>query len=46
VGLRYSLSVTITDPAGYLAPMALAINGRRADGAYQIGKVRVARGRA
>ena len=38
--------MTVTDPTGYLAPMALAINGRQADGAYQIGKVRVARGRA
>jgi hypothetical protein len=40
---RYSLWVTVTDPSGYLAPMALAINGRQADGAYRIGKVRVAR---
>lgn len=39
---RYSLWVTVTDPTGYLAPMALAINGRKGDGAYQIGKVRVA----
>jgi hypothetical protein len=39
---RYSLWVTVTDPAGYLAPMNLAIAGRRPDGAYPIGKVRVA----
>jgi hypothetical protein len=38
---RYSLWVTVTDPTGYLAPMNLAVAGRTADGAYQIGKVRV-----
>jgi uncharacterized protein DUF4832/glycosyl hydrolase family 42 (putative beta-galactosidase) len=40
---RYSLWVTVTDPVGYLAPMNLAISGRRPDGAYRIGLVRVAR---
>ncbi len=33
----------MTDPAGYLAPMNLAIDGRGTDGAYRIGRVRVAR---
>jgi hypothetical protein len=42
---RYSLWVTVTDPVGYLAPMNLAIAGRRGDGAYRIGMVRVARRR-
>jgi hypothetical protein len=40
---RYSLWLTVTDPAGYLAPMNLAIAGRQPDGAYRIGAVRVAR---
>ena len=40
---RYSVWVTVTDPAGYLAPMNLAIDGRGTDGAYRIGRVRVAR---
>jgi hypothetical protein len=43
---RYSLWVTVTDPAGYLAPMNLAIAGRGPDGAYRLGEVRVARRRA
>jgi hypothetical protein len=41
----YSVWITVTDPAGYLAPMNLAVDGAR-DGAYPMGKVRVARGRA
>jgi hypothetical protein len=40
---RYSLWVTVTDPRGYLAPMNLAMVGRAQDGAYALGKVRVAR---
>ncbi len=40
---RYTLWLTVDDPVGYLAPMNLAIAGRRADGAYRIGAVRVAR---
>jgi len=40
---RYSLWVTVTDPVGYLAPMNLAIDARRAGGAYRLGLVRVAR---
>ena len=40
---RYTLWLTVTDPVGYLAPMNLAVAGRRADGAYPIGAVRVAR---
>ena len=39
---RYTLWVTVTDPAGYLSPMNLAIAGRRPDGTYRIGAVRVA----
>ena len=41
----YSVWLTVTDPEGYLAPMNLAVGGAR-DGAYPLGKVRVARGRA
>jgi hypothetical protein len=41
----YSVWLTVTDPAGYLAPMNLAVDGGR-DGAYPMGKVRVGRGRA
>ncbi len=41
----YSVWLTVTDPAGYLAPMNLAVDGGR-DGAYRMGKVRVARVRA
>lgn len=40
---RYSLSVAVTDPSGYLAPMNLALRGRSADGDYRVGKVRVRR---
>jgi hypothetical protein len=40
---RHTLWITVTDPVGYLAPMNLAISGRKADGAYRIGAVRVAR---
>jgi hypothetical protein len=35
----YDLRVQITHPSGYLAPMALAIGGRNADGSYSIGSV-------
>jgi hypothetical protein len=41
----YTLWVTVTDPQGYLAPMSLAMNGG-IDGAYPLGKVRVAKGRS
>ncbi len=40
---RYRLALSVVDPAGYLAPMNLAIQGRRADGSYPVGKVRVTR---
>jgi hypothetical protein len=35
----YSLTVRVTDPAGYYAPLALAINGRQPDGSYPLGSV-------
>ena len=40
---RYDLSVAVTDPDRYLAPMNLAVQGRRADGSYEIGHLRITR---
>ena len=37
------MSVAVTDPSGYLAPMNLAIQGRSADGDYRVGRLRVTR---
>jgi len=39
---RYTVSVVVTDPVGYLAPMRLAIAGRAADGSYAVGTVTAA----
>ncbi|MEO5852003.1 MAG: DUF4832 domain-containing protein [Nocardioides sp.] len=39
----YALSLAVTDPSGYLAPMNLAIRGRSADGSYALGRVRIVR---
>ena len=39
----YAMSVAVTDPSGYLAPMNLAIQGRSADGDYRVGRLRVTR---
>jgi hypothetical protein len=38
---QYQLSLTIEDPSGYYRPLALAIDGRRADGSYPIGTLSV-----
>jgi len=37
----YSISLAVTDPVGYLAPMSLANHGRRADGSYRVGSMRI-----
>jgi hypothetical protein len=37
----YAVSLAVTDPAGYLAPMWLPLAGRSADGAYPLGSVTV-----
>ena len=39
----YRVSLAVTDPVDYLAPMNLAIQDRRADGSYALGKVRIVR---
>ncbi|MGI8646276.1 MAG: DUF4832 domain-containing protein [Nocardioides sp.] len=39
----YRLSLAVTDPETYLDPMSLAITGRRADGGYEIGRLRITR---
>ena len=39
----YAMSLAVTDPSGYLAPMNLAIQGRTADGDYRVGRLRVTR---
>lgn len=39
----YVLSLAVTDPVDYLAPMNLAIRGRGADGSYTLGRVRIVR---
>ena len=38
---RYRLAIAVRDPAHYLAPMNLAVHGRRADGSYRVGSLRV-----
>lgn len=37
----YQLRMTVRDPKGYLAPMTLSQTGRRTDGSYVLGTVRV-----
>lgn len=37
----YVVSVLVTDPSGYLAPMRLALSGRQADGSYVVGQVNI-----
>ncbi len=38
---RYDVVLVVEDPAGYSAPLALAIQGRGADGGYFLGQVSV-----
>jgi hypothetical protein len=40
----YGLFMTIKDPAGYRAPLPLAITGRNADGSYTLGSISVTPG--
>lgn len=39
----YAMSLAVTDPSGYLAPMNLAIQGRTAAADYRVGRLRVTR---
>ncbi len=42
-GGQYTLTATVTDPSGYLAPMTLASGTRRPDGSYAIATISLPR---